>query len=177
MPRLFAALALPDEVAESLAPLRAGFDPGRWSPRENLHVTLRFFGEVSEVVADDLDLELSAITVAAPQVAVAGVGAFAEGADLRSIWAGVEPDAGLTALAKACERAARRAGLKPETRVFHPHVTLAYPRHADPAAVARWIQSGNLHRAPPFRPSGFALYSSHATRHGSRYELERFYRL
>ena len=79
--------------------------------------------------------------------------------------------------ADACEAAARRCGLKPETRRFHPHVTLAYLRRPDPPAVAAWIQANNLLRSPPFRAGAFGLYSSWQTKDGSRYRLERAYAL
>ena len=56
-------------------------------------------------------------------------------------------------------------------------MTLAYLRRPDPAAVAAWIQANNLLRSPPFTVSAFGLYSSWLTQAGSRYRLERRYRL
>jgi 2'-5' RNA ligase len=80
-------------------------------------------------------------------------------------------------LARRCETAARRAGLKPQTRSYRPHLTLAYLNHAEPAAVAAWIQANNLLKSPPFRLETFGLYSSRSGAEGSRYRLERLYRL
>ncbi|MEO8115140.1 MAG: 2'-5' RNA ligase family protein, partial [Phenylobacterium sp.] len=54
MIRLFAALAIPDEIAIGLARRQQGVEAARWRPREALHVTLRFFGELREDVARDL---------------------------------------------------------------------------------------------------------------------------
>ena len=175
MIRLFAALMLPDAAAEAVAPLRGGVPGARWSPRENLHVTLRFFGEVDEARADDLDVELGRIAVEPFAVDLAGVGAFGEGRDLHAIWAGVAPSAALSRLAARCETAARRAGLKPDTRVYKPHVTLAYLRQAEPAEVAAWIQTFNRLRAGPFPAARFGLYSSWRGDEGSVYHLERDY--
>ena len=45
--RLFAALSIPDHVAERLLPLMKGIGGANWRPRENLHLTLRFFGELA----------------------------------------------------------------------------------------------------------------------------------
>ena len=177
MIRLFAALMLPDEAAEAVAPLRGGVPGARWSPRENLHVTLRFFGDVDEARADDLDAELGRISLAPFPVELAGVGAFGEGRDLHAIWAGVEANPALTRLAARCETAARRAGLKPDTRAYKPHVTLAYLRNAEPADVAAWIQTFNRLRTAPFPVFRFGLYSSWRTDEGSVYHLERDYRL
>ena len=59
--RLFAALALPDDAVESLVAMAKGVPCAQWRPRENLHLTLRFFGEVNEPVADELDAALDEI--------------------------------------------------------------------------------------------------------------------
>lgn len=177
MIRLFAALAVPHEIAEALASRQRGLANARWRPLESLHVTLRFFGEVSEDRADDLDAELSQVRGEAMTLELEGVGAFGEGADVRAVWAGVKADPMLDRLARRCEIAARRAGLKADNRGFRPHLTLAYLRRPDPARVAAWIQSNNLLRSDPFRLGGFGLYSSWRTDEGSTYRLERYYRL
>ena len=83
----------------------------------------------------------------------------------------------LARLAKACETAARRVGLKPDTRVYRPHVTLAYPRHPDPAEVAAWIQANNLMKSPPIRVERFGLYSSFLGSEQAHYRLEADYPL
>jgi 2'-5' RNA ligase len=177
MIRLFAALPIPPEIAQGLARRQDGVPGARWSPAENLHLTLRFFGELSETTAADLDEALAEIGGDAFEVELAGVGAFGEAQDVRSLWAGVIPTAPLTQLAKRCETAARRCGLKPEARVFRPHVTLAYLKRAPAPKVATWIQDHNLLRSPSWRARGFGLYSSWRSEDGSRYELERTYPL
>src|SRR5690606_26992335 len=125
----------------------------------------------------DLDSELSGIRAPALELELQGAGAFGEGADIRAIWAGVVENPALTQLARACESAARRVGLKPESRAYRPHVTMAYLRRPDPAAVAGWIQRNNLMHSPAFAVDRFGLYSSHQTHEGSRYRLEREYQL
>jgi 2'-5' RNA ligase len=67
--------------------------------------------------------------------------------------------------------------LKPETRVFRPHVTLAYLKRAPAPKVAAWVQDHNLLRSPSWRATWFGLYSSWRSEDGSRYELERAYPL
>jgi 2'-5' RNA ligase len=177
MLRLFAALAVPGEIGEGLARRRQGIPGARWRPLEALHVTLRFFGEVREDVADDLDAELSTVSGVPLQLELEGAGAFGEGEDIRAVWAGVREAAGLGQLAARCEAAARRAGLKAETRAFRPHVTLAYLRRPDPDRVAAWVQGHNLLHSPPFTVRAFGLYSSWRGPDGSAYRLERSYPL
>lgn len=177
MIRLFAAISIPPEIAEGLAPRQDGLPDARWRPLEAFHITLRFFGDLAENVAADLDAELAVVASEPMALELEGVGAFGEGHEIHAIWAGVAEDADLRHLARRCETAARRAGLKPDTRVYKPHVTLAYLRRPNPAQVAAWIAENNLLKSPPFRATSFGLYSSWRTDEGSRYRLEREYPL
>lgn len=177
MIRLFAAIGVPGEIAEALARRQQGLPGARWRPTGALHVTLRFFGEVAETIADDLDAELAHIAGAPMMLELNGVGAFADGGAPHAVWAGLAESEPLTRLAARCEAAARRAGLPAERRAWRPHVTLAYLRRADAGRVGAWIQEHNLLRSPPFRVDRFGLYSSWLGERGSRYRLERIYPL
>ncbi len=177
MRRLFAAIEAPPEIAEGLERRQHGLAGARWRPLDTLHITLRFFGDTREDAAEDLDAELAGIAPGAFDLELSGVGAFGEGDELRAVWAGVAPSEPLRRLAARCETAARRAGLKPDGRVYHPHLTLAYLRRPEPDAVAAWIQAHNLLKSPPFRVTWFGLYSSWPTSAGSRYQLETEYPL
>lgn len=177
MIRLFAALSVPPAFGSPLQARQAGIDGARWRPLEAFHVTLRFFGEVREDVARDLDAELSQIAARPFEIALKGAGSFADGDDIHAVWAGVADSPALTRLAGACESAARRAGLPADKRRYRPHVTLAYLRRPDPAEVGAWIQANNLLASPPIPIDRFGLYSSHQTKAGSVYELEAEYPL
>ena len=177
MIRLFAALAIPDGVAQNLAPSQCGIVGARWRPAEALHVTLRFFGDVTEVMAEDLDAELAKITGKPLTLNLSSVGAFDEGDRITAIWAGLQDNEGLRVLAGRCEAAARRAGLKPDGRKYTPHVTLAYLGRTDPAQVTAWLANHGDLKSEPFTLGQFGLYSSWQTSEGSRYTAERIYRL
>lgn len=177
MIRLFAALAVPDEIGRGLIARQGGIDGAAWRPLEALHITLRFFGDIGEDVARDLDEHLLAVRGAPFELTVEGAGSFGEGRDLHAVWAGVADSEPLRRLAKGCETAARKAGLKPETRTYKPHVTLAYLRRASGLETARWIQANNLLKSPAFPVRSFGLYSSWRTAEGSRYRLEAEYPL
>ena len=177
MIRLFAALAIPPDLASGLLPRQTGLAGANWRPIEAFHITLKFLGDVREDLARDLDLELAQLTGGPLTLELEGVGAFGEGPDLHAVWAGVADNPDLRRLAKACEAAARRVGLAPESRAYRPHVTLAYLRRPDPAAVADWLAANSLLRSPPFEVSSFGLYSSWRTEAGSRYRLEQAYAL
>ncbi len=177
MIRLFAALPVPDDIADGLMARQGGIEGAGWRPREALHITLRFFGDAREDLARDLDAQLLGVSGRPFDLTLEGAGSFGEGADLHAVWAGVSESEPLRRLAKACENAARQAGLKGETRLYKPHVTLAYLRRASGLETARWIQANNLLRSPPFHVASFGLYSSWRTDEGSRYRLEAEYPL
>ena len=175
MLRLFAAIEVPPDIGEGLLPRQTGIVGARWRPVEALHITLRFFGDVREDMADDLDAELSTVKGPPFELMLEGAGSFGEGEDIHAVWAGVAESPPLRQIHARCETAARRAGLKPEHRAYKPHVTLAYTRRPDPARVAAWIQGHNLLKSPPFRVDRFGLYSSWQGPEGSVYRLERVY--
>ena len=177
--RLFAALAIPDDIADRLIAIQKGVPGARWRPRENLHLTLRFFDQVQEPVADELDaaLEEVALRTRPLDVQLKGAGAFG-GAEPHSLIIRAEAGDALVKLAADCERAARRVGLKPETRKFTPHVTVAYLHHTELARVQAFERAHALFAPTPFRVAEIGLYSSwHKQNAPNLYRLEASYRL
>lgn len=177
--RIFAAIELPDDVAERLLALMKGVPGAKWRPRENLHLTLRFFGEVAEPVADDIDSALmeASETNASFELQLKGAGSFG-GADPHALWIGVAESAALKKLAADCERAARRVGLKAEPHKFKPHVTLAYLNQAPLDRVHAFETRLGLFETRPFGIDRFGLYSSQVRKSApSLYRLEAEYRL
>lgn len=179
MIRLFTALSIPWDVAETLKRRQSGLPGARWRSEEQLHVTLAFYGEVSERTADDLAAELGRAATGGPfEIELAGVGAFGDAHRSHTLWAGVPSSERLNVLAGRCRSAGERAGVAMERRDYRPHVTLAYlkPR-TNPDRIGAWITGHNLLRSPPIRVDRFGLYSSILTSDGSQYQLEREYLL
>ncbi len=179
MIRLFTALSVPDDVAETLKRRQAGLPGARWRGEEQLHITLAFYGEIDERRADDLAAELErAATGGAFEIELTGVGAFGDAHRSHTIWAGIAPSERLNVLAGRCRSAAERARIEIERREYRPHLTLAYLKpQTDPARVGAWITGHNLLHSPPIRVDRFGLYSSVLTSDGSQYQLEREYLL
>lgn len=177
MIRLFAALAIPPEIGAKLQSRQVGIGAARWRPLEALHVTLRFFGEIRQDVARDLDEALLELAVAPFDIALEGVGSFADGGEVSAVWAGVAETVELKRLASVCEKAARTVGLKPDSRRYRPHVTLAYLRRPDLAQVSGWLEGNARLQSPPFQINSFQLYSSQLSPAGSRYRIEATYPL
>ena len=177
MVRLFAGLGLPVRVCERLVAARSAIPGARWIDPDNLHLTLRFFGEVTHDVADDIDLELGRIDVAPFQITIQGVGHFEKKLQPTAVWAAVEPNDGLARLAAKTETAARRAGLAPEPRKFVPHVTLARLKRPPVHRVESFLRNrADLH-VGPIEVSAFHLFSSHLGRDRADYTREAEYRL
>ena len=179
MLRLFTAIAIPDDVAETLARRQSGLPGARWRPLDALHVTLAFYGEATERTADALASDLTRAEGGGPfEIPLNGVGAFGAAHRSHTLWAGLERSEPRNVLAGRCRAAGERASVPPEKREYRPHVTLAYLKpHANPDRIGAWIAGHNLLKSPPIRVDRFGLYSSVLTGDGSVYTLEREYLL
>jgi 2'-5' RNA ligase len=133
--RLFVALEIPAAVRDNLtaqvAELRelsakvADKRP-RWVRPENLHVTLKFIGEVSPTKLEGIRDALSAIRSDAPvEIKFRGLGFFPNEQHPRVLWAGLDASANLPPLAGDIDGALETQGIALERRPFTPHLTLA----------------------------------------------------
>jgi len=177
MIRLFVGLPLPEKVRTRLAAMCAGVPGARWEPPENLHLTLRFIGEVELGQAEDIDGQLARLHMPGFAMTLATVDHFGPGEKARALYVGVERSEPLMRLQGKIENALQRIGLPPETRKFIPHVTLARLNGAPPARVQFFREMHNLFRAGPFPVAEFILYSSHPGKGHSVYEEEAAYPL
>lgn len=177
MLRLFVALSLPEALRLRLAGLSAPLPGARWVPDENMHLTLRFLGEVDEDVAHEVDLLLARITAPGFELALNGLGSFGSRGRVRAIWAGVAKSPALLHLQDKVESACVRAGLPPEARRFHPHITLARCRDTKEARAAHYIAHHDGFVLPPFAVESFTLFSSSMGRDGAVYTPEVVYPL
>lgn len=170
--RLFVALPMPEDVADQLAALTGGLDGARWVDPDDLHLTLRFCGEVDGGTAEDLAAALAALRAPAFDLRLAGFGHFGSGRRLRALWAAVEPSPALELLQGRVEQAARSAGLEAEGRRFVPHVTLA--RFAGGAVaeaeLTHWMTLNSPFAAGPFAVREAVLFESFPGRDGPHYE-------
>lgn len=171
MIRLFVALDLPEPLRQRLSLMGGGVPGARWQRPDQMHLTLRFIGEVELPLLADIGAALAGVTGAPFATRLTGMGQFGDRKP-RAIWAGVERVEPLLRLQYKIEHALQRIGLSPEGRRYTPHVTLARLRNAPRDAVATFCQTHSLFGSEPFPVTAFHLYSSHLSSEGSRYLIE-----
>jgi 2'-5' RNA ligase len=160
MIRLFVGLALPDSLKQRLATLSGGLPNARWTPPGNLHLTLRFIGEVGEIMAEDIDESLRRIRAPAFDLEIGGLGTFDGGRRAYQLWVGARRSPALMHLQEKIESAVVRAGCPPERRRFQPHITLARLKDPPLGRLKDYIAGDNLFQAA-LTVSSFTLFSSH----------------
>ncbi|HEU0100562.1 MAG TPA: RNA 2',3'-cyclic phosphodiesterase [Allosphingosinicella sp.] len=176
MHRLFVAIRLPPPVRARLLGLMGGVAGARWQSEDQLHLTLRFIGEVDRHQALDVDAALSGVHNPAFTIALSGLGVFDRRGEPVTLWAGLAPQEPLRALHRKVDQALVRAGLEPERRAYLPHVTLArLPRGAGP--VGPLIEGSGGLAGPGFEVRDFRLYESRLTPEGPVYTPVETYSL
>ena len=149
MHRLFVAIRPPEPIRDLLIDAMDDSPDFRWQDEEQLHLTLRFIGEVERPIANDIADALSRIRAEPFQLRIAGVGRF-EQRSSGALWAGVEPKAPVAALAAKVERICQQVGLEPERRAYHPHITLARWKGRRTREVQDYLERKRALSSEPF---------------------------
>lgn len=166
--RLFVALRPPHPIRATLIAAMHGISAARWQDDGQLHLTLRFIGEVDHHRAEDIAAALGALHAPAITARIAGTSLFERRGQPHMVWAGVEPLAPLAALHRKIDQLLARVGVPPETRAFLPHITLARLNRTSGPVAPFLAQSGDL-ATPPFVFDHVLLYESELAHGGARY--------
>jgi RNA 2',3'-cyclic 3'-phosphodiesterase len=183
--RAFFGLPVPEpqreELGRFLAACAQAAPEFRWTPTENLHLTIRFVGSVDRSVIEAVAVALGGRTLAAFELELDGIGTFGRGRAVRVVWLGVRSGAdAASSLAARVEEECSRAGLPGALNMAHPgrrasaqerpfraHVTLARAR---PREGAHLPEIPALPQLRPWHTDSLVLYSSRLTRTGAIYE-------
>jgi 2'-5' RNA ligase len=175
-----AFLALPiteaqrEEIDGKIAPLRAQPEPVRWVPAENLHVTLRFFGDVGADGRRRIEERAAsaAASVASFPFRLGPTGAFPNLRGARVLWVGVSAgEEAVASLAARIEEGIASLGFPPEKR-FHAHITVGRPK--GPLSPRFQDRLAGLEISPiEGRATAFHLMKSALSREGAHYEIVR----
>lgn len=173
MHRLFVALRPPPPIRSALLALDGtGVPDARWQDDEQLHLTVRFIGDVERMQAEDVCAALAGVRAPAPAVRLDGVGSFDRRGRADTLFARVAPAERLAALHRKVDQALARAAVVPDARRYLPHVTLARLGRlaGDPAAISGWIGAHAGLTSPAFALTHLILYESRLGSEGARYE-------
>jgi 2'-5' RNA ligase len=178
--RLFVALQIPSAVRDNLAALieelraadaAATKNKARWVRAENLHVTLKFIGNVDATKLDAIRAALGEVSAGgAVELRFRGVGFFPNEKRPRVLWAGIVASANLAPLAAGIDARIEKLGIARETREFAPHLTLA---RFDPPGISEKLQSAARENSArefgAVRTGEFHLFESETRPTGAEY--------
>lgn len=174
MHRLFVAIRPPATIRGALQGLMEGVRGARWQDGEQLHLTLRFIGEVDGRVAEDVAAVLGTVHQPPFPIAIDGVGQFDSRGRANALWAGVRPHDALAHLHRKVDQTLVRVGLEPDRRAYLPHITLARFGRKSSGLDAFLARHTGL-RSDPFEVTGFALYESRLGHEGAAYTIVERY--
>ena len=175
MTRAFVAVSPPEAVLDAVADATSTLEPARTlesagvrrTTRDQWHVTLQFLGNAADI--DAVGDALAGLPVGASTVRLGGAGAFPRDRRGRVLWIGTREGAEfLDVLAREVGARLAPIGHTPESRSFHPHLTLA--RAKEPTDFSGAIASLGIREAgPAWTVSEIVVFESRLSRDGARY--------
>ena len=174
MHRLFVAIRPPADVRAQLLSLMHGITGARWQSDDQLHLTLRFIGQVDLRCAEDLAIVLGTIRFAPFTLALSGLGCFERKGRTETVWAAVQPREPLARLHQKIDRACRQISLKADERAYLPHVTLARLNRSAGPVEPFMVQHAGF-ASLPFTVDSFVLFESQLTATGAHYHVAETY--
>jgi 2'-5' RNA ligase len=151
-----------------------GIAGARWQDEEQLHLTLRFVGEVDRRQAEDLADALTRVRFNRFPIAISGLGIFDRKGQATALWAGLQPRDELANLHRKVDRACVSIGLAREDRAYLPHITLARLNRSSGSPEAFLATHAGL-SSPAFTVDCFALFESQLAPTGPSYEMMATY--
>jgi 2'-5' RNA ligase len=172
--RLFVGIEIPSDIAADLYPIGRALRGVDAQTPDNMHLTLKFIGNVDPGLAAEVDEVLSKVRFDPFDLQISGLGLFASTRKARILWAGVKDQPELSRLAGRVENALAQieevAALL-DGRKFTPHITLARNREAPRAVIEQCVADHANLRSEPFSVQRFCLYQSHQTDDGPKFEI------
>ncbi len=177
MYRLFVAIDLPESIKSQLEWICVGVPGAKWVDAEQLHLTLRFIGEVDGTLFEDIASVLADISAKPFELTLQGVGHFPPRGNPRILWVGLKPSTNLTQLHHRIERELVKLGLPAEGRKFSAHITLARLKGTPISKIGQFLQNHSLFQSDSFCVDEFHLYSSTLSPKGANHCKEVSYPL
>lgn len=170
MQRLFVAIEPPETIRSQLLSVMGGICNARWQREDQLHLTLRFIGAADRHLFADVTAALGRIHHPRFEIALDGIGQFDRRGRVDNLWVGVSPHQPLKGLHNKIDQALTAVGIPPETRSYHPHITIARFGREAGGMIGFMADSGGV-RSAPFEVNDFCLFESQPTQEGSVYTI------
>jgi RNA 2',3'-cyclic 3'-phosphodiesterase len=175
--RLFIAIDLPERIKDDITETYVAMSGARWVEDKQLHLTLRFIGDVPGDVANRIESALRSVEGCAFSLAMKTVGFFPPRKAPRILWAGIAESDELMRLQARIERTLVAAGTAPDDRNFHPHVTVARLNGTPSHKAAEYVTNNSLFTTEQFAVDAFHLYESFLKKEGAHHEKIASYSL
>lgn len=172
MIRLFVAVDVPEDISTLICGLGGTIPGSRPVAADQLHLTLKFIGEVQSGLLLDIKEALADITVPPFSLCLKGVGHFPPRGLPKVLWVGISPVDEVIALRNKIENALYKAGIPREGRKFSPHITVARLKNSPLKRVTQWLAGNSMLETPPFRVREFLLYSSSLSEKGAIHTVQ-----
>lgn len=177
MYRLFVAAPIPDNIKEKLLDLHLNIPGAKWTSGDQLHITLKFIGEVDGDLFKDIRSSLLEIKAHKFLLGIKGVGHFPPGSSPKVLWAGLNDKVPLIKLKNEIENTLEECNIKRESRKFSPHITLARLKNTHINRVKEFLSVYSTLRMEDFNVDEFRLYSSKLYSRGAVHNIEAVYPL
>ena len=174
MPRLFTGLEFPFRISERLSALQNGLHGAKWIAPSDLHLTLRFIGDVDRETAREIHEGLDKMRANIFELRLSSLDVFG-GSKPRSLYATVDAGDELIDLQARHERLCQKVGLPAESRKFKPHVTLARLGSVRDIDLANYLAVRGEFKSENIRVSHCVLYSARDSVGGGPYKVEGTY--
>lgn len=176
--RLFVAIPVPEFARYRLARLQEDLPQLRWTEEKNIHLTLKFIGDVDPQQIKAIKARLRTVRVKPFLLSVFGVGVFPERGNPAVVWAGLgSAHPHLFQLHKQIDDALFAFGIEPDRRVYRPHITLSRCKGIVCDSLRPFLRKFADLETGPFRVQHFQLCSSHLTPQGPEYSCLEEYAL
>ncbi len=172
--RILLAIELPDSIKDILAAQQKDLKQIRWVSRNNMHITLRFIGEVPQKQLPVIKSSLADFQGYGFNLRINRLGFFYRKPQA-VVWAGLEKSEGLNKLKEQSDTALSQAGLEFYDNRFSPHITLGRMKEADVQELKTFVSNSAV--TTEFWVESFALVSSILLPEGPKYTAEKRYRL
>lgn len=167
MNRLFVALDLPEDITRALTTFKASLHDVRWYWPEQMHLTLKFIGNVDDLQMERIQEELAEIRAGFFSLEFDRLGYFPPDRHPKVLWAGVKKSEPLIYLQGLVENAARHAGVETDDRPYVPHITIGKCQGIQKHEVEEFVENHGELDLEPLHVEEFVLYSSKLTPRGA----------